>query len=192
MGKISKKARQTAIDELVEAFYAGEPLPSAALSLMQEWLEDDGWDELLEASGELIYVNLAQLGHYELSDEGLRDYQGLSKRARITDKLRLAHARAFLSEVDLDSHGVNRAIYPVTSSDGRSAVLTGSISIEGQGGPVLAISEVGEMFGNVKEFETEWGKAWFVDIDNLSLLTDEQILAVWNGKALLDQLPGIG
>ena len=92
------KARDAAIEQV----FSNSGLPAD----LQEWLANDGWDDLLAAwINEDVALNLKQWVTYKFSDSTLRDTDGLDEAEAITDRMRVDFARAAISYAVENSEG---------------------------------------------------------------------------------------
>jgi len=64
------------LEEAVLRCYEGLPPPDE-ISKVYEWLENEGLDELLKASEDLIGVSIDEMSKDRFNDRNLRDWVGL-------------------------------------------------------------------------------------------------------------------
>jgi hypothetical protein len=170
------KARDAAIEHLL----SNSPLP-AGLADLQEWLANDGWDDLLAAwINEDIVLNLERWTEYKFSDSSLRDTEGLDEAEAITDQMRVDYAREAISYSVENSEGDDSPSvhsFPIDRDDGERAILGCTVEIHGQYGPVPQWHGV---FADKDDFYRHLRAAGFLFHSEAAEIGDAEILALWD------------
>jgi len=124
------------LEEAVLRCYEGLPPPDE-ISKVYEWLENEGLDELLKASEDLIGVSIDEMSKDRFNDRNLRDWVGLPSNQKIDDEERINFITERISEEGFDSLGGDYfpsvVKYPIVSKDGRAALIGGYALISGHG-----------------------------------------------------------
>ena len=124
------------LEEAVLRCYEGLPPPDD-FSNVYEWLEDEGLDELLKASEDLIGVSIDEMSKDQFNDRNLRDWLGLPSNQKIDDEERIKFITERISEEGLESLGdyyfPSVVKYPTVTKDGRPGVIGGYALISGHG-----------------------------------------------------------
>ena len=167
-------------DALVEHLLSNSPLPPD-LADLQEWLANDGWDDLLAAwINEDVALNLEGWAEYKFSDSSLRDTEGLDEADSITDQMRVDYAREAISYAVENSDGdASPSVhsFPIERADGERAVLGCTVEIHGQYGPVLQWQGV---FAENDDFYRHLRAAGFLFHSEADEINDSEILALWD------------
>jgi len=166
-------------DALVEHLLSNSPLPPD-LADLQEWLANDGWDDLLAAwINEDVALNLEGWAEYKFSDSSLRDTEGLDEAESITDQMRVRHAREAISYAVENSDGDDSPSvhsFAIERADGECAVLGCTVEIHGQYGPVPQWHGV---FADKDDFYKYLRDAGFLFHSEADEIGDAEILALW-------------
>ena len=166
-------------DAVIEHVVTGSPIPSD-LSLITEWLRNDGYEELIrswEENGEDSWIEIKYLAD-KFSDEMMHDYADIEAGVTITDDMRIDHIRAicrshYIEETGwpvLTIHG-----YKVNRGDGQSAIIGYLMGICGQGGPEF---EYYGIFADKESFYKKLKEDSYLinDIDSFEIA---KILSTW-------------
>jgi len=167
-------------DALVEHLLSNSPLPSD-LADLQEWLANDGWDDLLAAwINEDVALNSEGWAEYKFSDSSLRDTEGLDEAESITDQMRVDYAREAISYAVKNSDGdASPSVhsFPIERADRERAVLGCTVEIHGQYGPVPQWHGV---FADKDDFYRHLRAAGFLFHSEADEIGDAEILALWD------------
>ena len=167
-------------DALVGHLLSNSPLPPD-LADLQEWLANDGWDDLLAAwINEDVALNLEGWAEYKFSDSSLRDTEGLDEAESITDQMRVDYAREAISYAVENSDGdasLSVHSFPIERADGERAVLGCTVEIHGQYGPVPQWHGV---FAENDDFYRHLRAAGFLFHSEADEINDAEILALWD------------
>ena len=144
------------------------PLPN--LKPVQDWFEDEGWDEVvMSMQGSCVYLD--QFVPDFFSDESVRDHSDLDD-IEITDAMRIQFGRMFIDhrlEQSEDSvHAVELKVSPLPS-----VYLDCMVIGQGQGGWLL---EWGTAYASVQELLDSYEGTAIGDSTSIS---DEKILELW-------------
>ena len=166
-------------DALVEHLLSNSPLPPD-LADLQEWLANDGWDDLLAAwINEDVALNLEGWAEYKFSDSSLRDTEGLDESVAITDQMRVRHAREAISYAVENSDGDDSPSvhsFAIERADGERATLGCTVEIHGQYGPVPQWHGV---FADKDDFYKYLRDTGFLFHSEADEIGDAEILALW-------------
>lgn len=170
---------QADCDEVVAAFNNGKTAPKN-LEKIKEWLEVDGWDDLIADLGEQMAINLADLSQFDFNDQEARDSQDIPDDLPVTDEDRIRWGRnkidSVLSEYD-DCLLPSLHTYTLKASDGSTATIGCLVEIHGQGGPVC---EWQGLWASREEFLDSLGKGgkyWVTPL--MGDVPGEVILSFW-------------
>lgn len=124
------------LEEAVLRCYEGLSPPDE-ISKVYEWLGDEGLDELLKASEDLIGVSIDEMSKDQFNDRNLRDWLGLPSNQKVDDEERINFIIERISEEGFESLGGDYfpsvVKYPIVSKDGRAALIGGYALISGHG-----------------------------------------------------------
>ena len=124
---------------VIEHVISGSPIPSD-LSLITEWLGNDGYDDLIRSwdeNGEDICIEIERLAD-KFSDEMMHDYADIEAGITITDEMRISHIKKMCSDYFIEElcwPVLTIHSYKVTRDDGQSAIIGYLMGVYGQGGP---------------------------------------------------------
>jgi hypothetical protein len=175
------KELQPIIDQLVASVHDNASQPSD-IQKLYEWLELDGWDELMSDLDDGLAVNVGSVASRFFEDADLIAKSDPSL-GRITDSKRVAHARGQIKRV-IESDGgdlfVTIHAYPLVDSKGRTAVLGCLVEVHGQGGPVAFWRQPvpGREQLIIESFHRE--HVWLHD--EIDSLPDSYLLFMWQTK----------
>ena len=167
-------------DAAIEHVLNDAPLPPD-FERLHEWFEVDGWDAVVAAwdDGDEMALKFDDFVNQYLSDNDIRDWEGLDESDPITDAMRIEFFRA---RIDWIISGNNEYIMPsvhsckVERGDGKSAVIGYTVEIHGQGGPVLVYQGV---CLTREAFDEHLRKSGFRLCREVETLDDAGILDVW-------------
>lgn len=166
-------------NEAVEHAHGRGSVPKG-LSKLKQWLEGDGWDELLAAwVDERMALRIQEKSHGFFSDAELRAYEGLDKAEELSNDVRVAYARERITEWSEDDDGYT---YPsvhsfsISGRDGQTAVVGYLVEIHGQGGPAPVYCG---LFKDADSFSEHLRGLGMVLSDEIDDLSDEAILKLW-------------
>lgn len=153
------------------AFAHGKLKKCPDLGQLQDWFEDDGWDEVV-TSNQGGAVNLGSVADKYFSNSMLRAYVDVLPNARIAKTHKLAYAR---DRLDHEFSQTEDSLYAVQISNHPDTYLACFIFGQGQGG--WEVDWIG-LFNSTEEL-TRLDEGWndyFVSPDHIS---DEKILSLW-------------
>lgn len=165
-------------DAVIEVAYKNEE-PSNDLELLQNWLENDGWDALVGSSAnETMAVDLNQLAYTSFNDD---EYVNgwLGEEQQITDEMRVAHARMLIEKAGEGDDGyLCPSVYSVNITDesGRTAVIACIMHMMGQGGPETSWWGV---YKTHDDFLEDLMSAGLVPVEFIKNLTNSEVLSHW-------------
>ena len=166
-------------DDVIESLLSNSPLPEGIADL-QEWLANDGWDELLAAwINEDVALNLKEWAFYKLSDSSLCDDEGLNDPKAINDQMRVDYARGTIRYAVEESEGYfSPSVHSlvIEREDGKSALLGCTVEIHGQAGPVPQWHGI---FADKKTFYVYLRNAGFLLHSVADEISDAEILSFW-------------
>jgi len=119
--------------DVVRFVHFGGKAPSG-LALLQDWLEDEGWDQLVGQWRDVVALKTSNAPY---NDDDLRWYSEIEDSTKIGDQERILFAKQWLADTmeENDSHwlpSVHHCI--ITRGDGLSAILGCTVQCYGQGG----------------------------------------------------------
>lgn len=183
---------QRMIDQSLLSVREGNSFPES-LQPIQEWLEIDGFDDLIADLDEGIAVDIFRFGDGFFCDERLRDglydfgagaFSQTPRSSKITNKHRIDFLRAALELLNTQGGTYGDGItdptlhtYPLSSSDGMTAVLAYRIEIHGQAGPKVIWHGLWSDRASFILAVREQGLWLQSDLLNQ---TDEFLLSLWN------------
>jgi hypothetical protein len=154
--------------------------PKPDLTPLGEWLEVDGWDDLLAAwTNEDVALNLKEWANFKFSDSSLRDDEGIDDSVAITDQMRVDYARAAISDAVEQSDGYDSPSvhsFPIERKDGKQAILGCTVEIHGQTGPVPQWHGV---FADKEAYYGYLRETGFLLHSNVDEISDAEILSFW-------------
>ena len=172
---------QSIADEAIRIFNIdGE---SSGLDRIYEWLEVDGWDDLIADFEEQDALNISYLAEHRFTDSQLRDHAGLEGNDKVLDSDRLTYAHEVIeySMSGDDGHVLaSLHAFPLVSSIGQVAFVGCMIAIHGQGGPHCdwwGLWKTKESFYNAV---AQSGDYWVTPL--MGDVSDEAILTRWKNK----------
>ena len=167
-------------DAVIEHVISGSPIP-LDLSLITEWLGNDGYQELIRSwdeNGEDICIEIKHLAD-KFSDEMMHEYGDIDAEVTITDEMRINHIKKMCSDYFIEAscwpvltiHG-----YKVIRDDGQFAIIGYLMGVYGQGGPEF------EYYGIFPDKESFYKKlkedSYLInDIDSFEIA---KILSTWS------------
>ena len=168
-------------DACVEQVLTNSPPPSD-LILLQNWLLEDGYDELLAAWIDEDMVMDIKLFARSFSDGELRDWNNRQEIEEITDKMRLEFARDLIcSSIDAsDDDNLSVHSYMLQRDDGKNAILGFTIASLGQGG--LGSPTWHGLFADQATFYSHLNKSGLLLHEELKALSEPKILALWQAE----------
>jgi hypothetical protein len=149
------------------------------LQRLYEWLEVDGWDELVGPEAEEDFaVAIDWVAEQHFNDEELESWEGLDP-TDIDDALRVKFARDRLDNVfDEDEWSVLSICGALLENEsGDSAYICASLTSEGQGGMKADWDGVFKTFADFQE--TIRNSESLVLMDDCPNLSNDQILRLW-------------
>ena len=156
--------------------------PPADIELIYEWLSVEGWDDLL---GDLDNwaINLNYLAQLEFNDESLKyhleDFYD-KVNVDITDEVRLSYAKELIQNESGDNgRVVSVNSYKLEREDEKLSYIGCYIEMQGQGGPAAQWCGT---FKSKEEFTNFIKKSGFLFTDEIELISDDEILNLWNKK----------
>jgi hypothetical protein len=125
-------------EEAVKRYHEGLPPPDN-ISDLYEWMEDEGFDEVLKVSEDTIGISIDELATEQFNDRNLRDWLGVPTSHQINDDQRIEFIIERISEEGGGSLGEydfpSVLKYPIAGENGRTALIGGYALMCGQGGP---------------------------------------------------------
>lgn len=173
------KFLQADCDEVVAAFNNGKTALKN-LEKIKEWLEVDGWDDLIADLGEQMALKLYYLAQHQFNDGELRASEGIPYDLAVTDDDRIHWGRTQIDRVfnDYDDYLLPSVhTYQLTATDGSTAIIGCLVEIQGQGGPVC---EWEGLWASREEFLYALGKDanyWVTPL--MGDVPNETILSLW-------------
>jgi hypothetical protein len=166
--EIPESLRKLATDAVTSIIHQSLPLPD--LKPLQDWFEDEGWDEVvMSVQGSCVYVENFAADYF--NDDSVREHSD-SDDVDITDTMRIQFGRMFIDsrlEQSEDSvHAVELKVSPLPS-----VYLDCMVIGQGQGGWLL---EWGTAYASVQELLDSYEGTAVGDSTSLS---DEKILELW-------------
>lgn len=169
---------QKNIDNIVIAFHAGKT-DQKALEVVQDWLEVDGWDELIADLDDGLAVNIEALADDFFND----DYAAFEldvDEDDLTDGARIQIGRDRFDEVfneDNESFVDTLHCHELVATNGLRAFLTCIIQVMGQGGPMCfwtgLVTDREQFLEDIKKKGVYWfPRAW-------GPIPDDGILSRW-------------
>jgi hypothetical protein len=169
---------QSIADEAIRIFNSyGE---SSGLDRIYEWLEVDGWDDLIADFEEQDALKINYIAEYKFSESELRAHIGLEDSEQVSDQDRLSYARDVIDDAISGSDGFLLAslhAYSLVSSKGQTAYVGCMISIHGQGGPHCDWWGLWPSKAAFYNAVCESGDYWVIPM--MGEVTDEAILKRW-------------
>jgi hypothetical protein len=154
------------------------------LDKIKEWLEVDGWDNLLADYGENTAIKIGGLAQYEFNDDELLANLDLPSDYKLTDLDRIKWGRQCINDLfdgGDESFLCEVLCYELKAINGDTAVIGCLLENQGQGGPVC---DWQGLFNTKEEFlnslAQEWG-FWITPL--MGDVTDEVILSYWQKNA---------
>ena len=168
-------------DACVEHVLTNSPPPSD-LILLQNWLLEDGYDELLAAWIDEDLVMEREIFADYFSDPQLRAWTELPETDEITDKMRSDFARNLISNTIDKSDDNNLSVhsYSLQRDDGKVAILGFTIASLGQG--CLDSPKWHGLFPDRATFYTHLNKSGLLLHKELKALSERKILAMWQAE----------
>jgi len=170
---------QLACDESVASFKQSHQ-ESPELKKIKEWLEVDGWDNLLADYGENTVIKIGSVAQLDFNDEELRANLGFESDHDVTDFDRILWGRQcinYLFDGGDESFLCDILCYQLKATNGDTVVIGCLVENQGQGGPVC---DWQGLFNTKVEFlnslTQEWG-FWITPL--MGDVTDEAILSYW-------------
>jgi hypothetical protein len=170
---------QLSVNLALEAFRNGNSNPES-LKHVYEWLEVEGWDDLIGDLGEQLAINLGRLSHLKFNDYEARYYLDVPDDEMMTDQYRVAWGRMQIDRVlsEYDEYLLpSLHTYQIYSDDGNSAVIGCLVEIHGQAGPVCQWQGLwntrDEFLAAVGDGKSYWVTPLMGDVP------DTQILELW-------------
>jgi hypothetical protein len=164
----------TPVQSIIAAFYE-DRMDHLALEDVQQYFEEDGRDDLLAASYEMLLLNLA-----ELAEECFRDDRACECFGRDLDRLAFARAKITSIVKELDDRLTPSIVCcSLVDTQGRSVVIGGYTEIHGQSGPQTHWMGV---------FRSETGllaalrQKGLILISDIDAITDADILRLWRSS----------
>ena len=147
-------------------------LPLPDLKPIEDWLEDEGWDEVvMSVQGSCVYLDHVASDFF--NDDSVREHSD-SDDVHITDEIRVHFGRMFIEsrlEQSEDSvHAVELNVSPLPS-----VFLDCMVIGQGQGGWLI---EWGSAYGSIQELLDSYGKVEAL-IGESANVSDERILELW-------------
>ncbi len=164
-------------ERLVASVNEGTAEP-ADVHVLYEWLETDGWDELIRDLDQGMAIDLSWFDKSYFSDSELIAGEDLSLE-EVTDKKRLESARRQIAQaieggdcnVTLTAHA-----YPLSDHQGRKAILGCLIAIQGQAGPAPSWQGVfRDRASFIENLHQKHVWLW----DEVDSLADTYLLSLW-------------
>lgn len=157
-------------------------LPPDNIKLIYDWLEVEGWDDLL-GNLDTWAINLNYLAQHEFDDESLKYYlEDFHDKLNvdINDEVRLSYAKELIQNESGDNgRVVSVNSYKLEREDGKLSYIGCYIEMQGQGGPAPQWCGI---FKSKEEFIDFIKKSGFVFTEEIGLIVDDVILNLWNKK----------
>ncbi len=170
---------QLACDESVASFKESYQ-ESPELEKIKEWLEVDGWDDLLANYGESTAIKIGELAQYQFNDDELLANLDLPSDYKVADIDRIKWGRQCINDLfdgGDESFLCDLLCYELKATNGDSAFIGCLLENQGQGGPVC---DWQGLFNTKEEFLNSLTQVWGFWITPLmGDVTDEVILSYW-------------
>jgi len=164
--------------ELVAHIHDGKSLPDSLQSLY-DWLEVEGWDELINDLDEDYAINLREVAESRFRDSEVAAAEGLENIDRVTDTQRAAFARHWVNQAATGEDGYTAPTvhcFSLKDFKGREAFLGVTVEIHGQAG---AVPVWHGMFKNREDFLSKLRASGYCLVSELPSLDDSRLLAFW-------------
>lgn len=170
---------QALANRLVGEFLSSNTQPEG-IEAIYEWLEIDGWDDLISDLGEQMALKLYYLADIDFNDNETRWNLDLPDDQEVQDTDRLTWARQRIAHFNTGDDGyvfVSVHAYPLVSSEGRIAIVGCLLEVHGQAGPVC------DWWGLWRSREDFYdalgtnGQIWLSP--RMGEIPDEVILSMW-------------
>jgi hypothetical protein len=163
-------------DAVIDLVHAGKN-PPPEISEIYEWLNSEGWDDLV---GESAYEeSVIELYRFCENDSEVRAIFNYDDTVEITDKMRIEYTRYLLGKVitgEDDSDNPTIAIYHLEGGNEKSVVIGGRLDIQ-QGG--LDVTWEG-VFLTSGDFMDQLEGSGIYLIGNIGKIDDSTIISFWN------------
>ena len=168
--ELPSSLQKLAVDVINSVLNGSLPLPD--LKPIEDWLEDEGWDEVvMSVQGSCVYLD--HIASDFFNDDSVREHSD-SDDVHITDEMRVHFGRMFIDsrlEQSEDSvHAVELKVSPLPS-----VFLDCMIVGQGQGGWLI---EWGSVYKSVNELLESYEKVDAV-IGASTEVSDKRILEIW-------------
>lgn len=174
--QLSTSSLQDKAKQLITDFYNQIDITAASNEFWQAFSEAHD-DDLIDAYGDWIVVNLDEYAQGAFTDDSARMYVG--NDCDITDEMRINYARDMLSSIDYDDPELFPSPALIQISDGKRSIYIGYF---------VAIASLGlehdliGIYANSEEFKADLLKKRFIDMPLSQGLPvdDELLLQYWN------------
>jgi hypothetical protein len=163
-------------DAVIEATHKGEEAPRE-LSLIHDWLENDGWTELVDQNpnGELA----VSIQSFCFDDAELRALTEVDESILITDEMRIHYTRERLQELNSGSFSYDYSeitFCRLENNVGRSVVLGAMFKAQQGGWEVywVGLFTTAEQFFHSMKLNGLW------TVGELDSIDDDSILQFWS------------
>lgn len=164
-------------DKVIDSVHSNNLLPES-INLIYEWLETDGWDSLLSSpfSKEYVAIDINQID-YNLSENELRDYEGIEEDEQITDSLKVIYTRSLVNNIIENGDFLSIFSYQLSNPKSNEAIVLGAvIQIQGQAGP--NVTWWGG-YASDEDFLKNLQNNQVLVLEGSDHLSDEEILSLW-------------
>ncbi len=154
--------------DVVEYVHFGGKAPSG-LELLQDWLEGEGWDQLVDQWDDMIGLKTSEAPY---NDNEVRLNFGIEDSKRISDELRILHSKQWLMDIMEENHShwlPSVHSCTITRNDGLSAILGCTVQCYGQGGNVIEWHGVFKILNDFLAHISGNGYDLAVDPENIDL-----------------------
>ena len=170
---------QAIADKVVDEFIVGNSHPDG-LEAIYEWLEIDGWEQLLTDLGAEMALKLHHLAAFDFNDNETRWNLDIPDDQSIQDSDRLNWARQRIEYYQTGEDGyvfVSVHAFPLVSSEGKVAIVGCLIEVHGQAGPVCDWRGLWRTREEFYDALASDGQIWLTP--RMGDIPDEVILSLW-------------
>jgi hypothetical protein len=173
---------QAACNTSVASFKQSHEL-SPELEKIKEWLEVDGWDNLLADYGENTAIKIGELAYHQFNDDELLANLDFPSDYKVADLDRIKWGRQCINDLfdgGDESYLCDVLCYELKATNGDTAFIGCLLENQGQGGPVASWQG---LFNTKEEFLSSLSADPFYWITPLmGDVSDEALLNNWQVK----------
>lgn len=170
---------QKVADEIIYNIHRQLPIPDGLVELI-EWLEIDGWDELVGSNACYEFaINLKDFSEFKFNDDELIEYDIIKSKQEATNPIRLNFARNLIDDAFKDCANEVVTLHPfeLINSNCEKAFLGCVLEDQGQMGPSLKVDGV---FKTADEFFSHEKAKNILTFAEVAKMDDESLLSYWS------------